>query len=146
MNARFIHPVRCSGDCRFFETLRSLRWLLLAAFRDSISVRSSKVKTRMRPIGCPEMSLNSYQHNLHSCTVYDGSIKSFICPTYLFTAWCRVLLAKLTDLQLVKKFPEFHGTPRSITAFTSARHPSLSWASPIQSIYRHPTSWRGDPS
>jgi len=42
-------------------------------------------------------------------------------------------------LQLVKKFPAFHGTRRFITALTSFRHLSLSWASPIQSIYPHPT-------
>ena len=53
-----------------------------------------------------------------------------------------VLLEKLTGLQLVKKFPEFHGTRRFITALTSAPHLSLSWASPIQSIYPHPTSWK----
>ena len=62
--------------------------------------------------------------------------------TYLLTPWCRVLLEKLTGLQLVKKFPAFHGTPRFITALTSVRHLSLSWASPIQSIYPHSTSWR----
>ena len=62
--------------------------------------------------------------------------------TYLFTPWCRVLLEKLTGLQLVKKFPAFHGTRRFITAPTSIRHLSLSWARPIQSIYPHPTSWR----
>ena len=62
--------------------------------------------------------------------------------TYLLNPWCRVLLEKLTGLQLVKKFPEFHGTLRFITALTIVRHLSLSWASPIQSIYPHPTSWR----
>jgi len=62
--------------------------------------------------------------------------------TYLLTPWCRVLLEKLTGLQLVKKFPAFHGTRKFITALTSVRHLSLSWASPIQSIYPHPTSWR----
>ena len=61
---------------------------------------------------------------------------------YLLTPWCRVLLEKLTSLQLVKKFPSFHGTRRFITALTSVRHLSLSWASPFQSIYPHPTSWR----
>ena len=62
--------------------------------------------------------------------------------TYLLTPWCRVLLEKLTGLQLVKKLPAFHGTRRFITALTSVRHLSLCWASPIQSIYTHPTSWR----
>ena len=62
--------------------------------------------------------------------------------TYLLTPRCRVLLEQLTGLQLVKKFPAFHGTRWFITALTSVRHLSLSWASPIQSIYPHPTSWR----
>ena len=52
------------------------------------------------------------------------------------------IFEKLTGLQLDKKFPEFHGTRRFITALTSVRHLSLSWRSPIQSIYPHPTSWR----
>ena len=46
----------------------------------------------------------------------------------LLTPWCRVLLEQLTGLQLVKKFPTFHGTRRFITALTSVRHLSLSWA------------------
>ena len=62
--------------------------------------------------------------------------------TYLLTPWCRVLLEKLTGLQLVKKFHAFHGTRRFITALICVRHLSLSWASPIQSIYPHPTPWR----
>jgi len=33
---------------------------------------------------------------------------------------------KLTGFQLVNKFSAFHGTKRFITAFTSARHLSLS--------------------
>jgi len=61
---------------------------------------------------------------------------------YLLTPWCRVLLEKLTGLQLVKKFPAFHWTRMFITALTGVRHLSLSWASPFQSIYPHPTSWR----
>jgi len=62
--------------------------------------------------------------------------------TYLLTPRCRVLLGKLTGLQLVKKFPAFHGTRRFITALINVLHLSLSWASPIQSVYPHPTSWR----
>ena len=61
---------------------------------------------------------------------------------YLLTLLCKVFLKKLTGLELVKKFPAIHGTRRFITALTSVRHLSLSWARPIQSIYPHPTSWR----
>ena len=60
----------------------------------------------------------------------------------LLTPWRRNLLEKLTGLQLVKKFPSFYGTRRFITVLTSVRHLSLSWASPTQSVYQHPTSWR----
>ena len=41
-----------------------------------------------------------------------------------------------------QEIPRIHGTRRFITALTSVRHLSLSWASPIQSIYPHPTSCR----
>ena len=67
---------------------------------------------------------------------------TFCTVTYLLTPWCRVLLEKPTGLQLVKKFPTFHGTRRFITVLTSVHHLSLSWANPIQSTYPQPTSWR----
>ena len=75
--------------------------------------------------------------------LFDASMSTY-CLTYLLTysTMCRVILEKLTGLQLVKKFPAFHGTRKFITALTSVRQLSLSWASPIQSIYPHPTSWR----
>jgi len=66
----------------------------------------------------------------------------YVLRVPVLTPWCRVLLEKLTGVQLVKKFPAFHRTLRFITALTSVRHLSLSWANPIQSIYPHPTSWR----
>jgi len=50
--------------------------------------------------------------------------------------WSRVLE------RLVKKLPTFYGTRRFITAFTSARHLSLSWARSIQSIPPLPIYWR----
>ena len=73
---------------------------------------------------------------------YTLTVISLYNQLYLLTPWCRVLLEQPTGLQLVKKFPSFHGTRRFITALTSVRHLSISWASPIQSIYPHPTSWR----
>ena len=60
----------------------------------------------------------------------------------LVYSWSRVILEKLTGFKLVKKLPTFYGTRRFITAFTSARHLSASWANSIQSIPPHPTSWR----
>jgi len=42
------------------------------------------------------------------------------------TACSRIRLEKLTGTQLVKKFLAFYGTRRFITAFTSARHLSIS--------------------
>ena len=73
-----------------------------------------------------------------ACCYY---LLTYLLP-YLLTPWCRVLLEKLTGLQLVKIFPAIHGTQRFITALTSVRHLPLSWASTMQSIYPHPTSWR----
>ena len=78
--------------------------------------------------------------NVLNKTTMSYSILTLL--NYLLTSWCRVLLEQLTGLQLVMKFPAFHGTRRFITAPTSVRHLSLSWASPIQSIYPHPASWR----
>jgi len=52
------------------------------------------------------------------------------------------VLEKLTGSQLVKKCPSFYGIRRFITAFTSARHLSLSWYRSIQFTPPHPISWR----
>jgi hypothetical protein len=100
------------------------------------------------------MFLGCYRFNideLHACSWRPFTAKSWVQlhtslrgATYLLTSRSRVLIEKLTGLQLVKKFPAFYGTRRFITAFTSARYLSLSWASSIQSILRHPTSWRSD--
>jgi hypothetical protein len=63
--------------------------------------------------------------------------------TYLLTPWSRVLLEKLSIPQLINKFPAFYGTRRFITAFTSARHLSLSRARLINSMPPpNSTSWR----
>ena len=74
--------------------------------------------------------------SLNACTRVHFTF--FYISTYLLT----YSILKLTGFQVVKKFPAFYGTRRFITAFTSARHLSLSWASSIQSIPPHPTSWR----
>jgi hypothetical protein len=62
--------------------------------------------------------------------------------TYSLTSCSRALLENVTGSQLARKFPAFYGTPRFITAFTTALHLSLSWARSIQSIPPHPNTWR----
>jgi hypothetical protein len=53
--------------------------------------------------------------------------------TYLLIPWSRVLLGKLTGFQLVKKFSAFCGNQMFITAFTNARHMSVS----MYKVYVH---------
>jgi hypothetical protein len=57
-------------------------------------------------------------HHVLACT--------WPCSRCLTNSMERSFLGKLTGSQLVKKFPSFYGTRRFITAFTSARHLSLS--------------------
>ena len=88
---------------------------------------------------------SEYTHthiHIHTIEWKDIWTKTLHSVIYLLTPWCRVLLEKLTGLQLVKKFPAFNWTRRFITVLTRVRHLSLSWANPIQSTYPHPTSWR----
>jgi len=59
--------------------------------------------------------------------------------TYLLTPWCSPSW-EANWFAASQEIPSFHG--RFITALTSFRHLSLSWVSPIQSIYPRPTSWR----
>jgi len=68
-------------------------------------------------------------------------LKFYISGLVLVTPRNRFLLEKLSDSQPVKKSPTLYGTRRFITAFTSARHLSLSWAQSVQYI-PFPTAWR----
>ena len=101
----------------------------LAAY--GVGVRLLGLRLRIPPGGINKGCVFCYSFRVVSYVQYSNQL----------TPWCRVL-EKLTGLQLVKKFPAFHGTRRFITALTSVRHLSLSWATPIQSIYPHPTPWR----
>jgi hypothetical protein len=52
----------------------------------------------------------------------------------MFTSWNTAFPEKLTGSQLVTKFPAYFEIRRLNTAFTRARHLSLSWARSIQSM------------
>ena len=72
------------------------------------------------------------------------------CPQNMFdtkcdrvTPWITVILEQLLGPRLVKKFPAFYAARRFITAFTTARHLFISWATSIQWTPPPPlTSWR----
>ena len=53
---------------------------------------------------------------------------------YWRTPRSSILLEKATGRRLVRKFCAFYGTRTFIITFTTARHPSLSWARSIQSM------------
>ena len=82
------------------------------------------------------VSLNHCQ-TLLKCTL----LRKFFSQAYLLTSWSRIVLEKLTGFQLVQ-CPALNGSRRFTTAFRNVCHLSLSWASSIQAIPPHPTSWR----
>ena len=72
----------------------------------------------------------------------QGIYLRILLLTYLLTAWCSVLLEKQTVFADSQDIPHISRNPK-VHYRTHKRPPlSLSWASPIQSIYPHPTSWR----
>ena len=101
------------------------------------------LKTRKIGISLNCVNWRCKLHPVHILPVFDVKIWNSYLPTYLITYLLTpcsiVLLAKLTGLQLVKKFSAFYGNRSSITTFTGALHLSLSGASSIQYISPHPT-------
>ena len=101
---------------------------------------------------CLSLSTSAVTVCLGGCRIYmrwngiargqDERVILYKHGQYLLTPWSRVVLEKLIGCQLVKKFPALYGSRRFITAVTSARHLSLFWATSIQSVPSHPTSWR----
>jgi len=83
---------------------------------------------------CPMSMQLSHNFKQWYRTWFKNPLNKHCVFAYLLTPGSRVLLEKLTGFQLVKKFPAFYITLTFITAFTSACHLSLPWASLIQSI------------
>jgi hypothetical protein len=119
------------------------RHCLLCNTKNSCFTKSSLLMFRritLSPMKVPVKIFNFKELSYFSMA--SKSVTNKASVTYLLNAWSTAFLEKLTGYQLVKKFPTFCGTQRIITAFTNARHLSLSWASLIQSMPPHPTSWR----
>ena len=133
----------------------SCQWLTVPRFKTlyprateyvAVERRGGLLQAIMVGVAFRAVRTNTVRHRAalwcRSVDIEIGS-KSLECViSYLLTPCSRVLLEKLTGVQTVKKFPKCYGTRRFITAFTSARHLSLSWASSIHSTLPHPTSWR----
>ena len=83
-----------------------------------------------------------HKEQVQAVTLRELTQQTGLHVAYLITPCSTVLLEKLTGSQPINKFPAFYGSSRFITAFTSARHLSLTWASSIQSIPPHPTLLR----
>jgi hypothetical protein len=63
------------------------------------------------------------------CEIFESRLRDPGVPRSLVTPWS-IVLETLTGFKPVKKFHAFYGTRSFITAFTSARQLSMSWASP----------------
>jgi hypothetical protein len=133
------------GIALLFHDRGTRRWRVVSSTpRPHFTPGKDPVSTVQQSVWAPAAVWKAGKSRRHRYSIPDRpgrsqSIYRLTYPAhtniYLLTAWCRVVLEKLTSLQLVKKFPEFHLTRRFINALTSVRHLSLSWASPLQSTY-----------
>ena len=108
-----------------------------------IILKEKTVKNMFVSSGTGLLTFHSISKVLLDCKLPHCKMQ-IVFMACLLNPWSRVLLEKLTYLQLVRKFPAFYEKQRFITAFTSACHLFLSWASLIQSMLPHPTSWRSE--
>jgi hypothetical protein len=118
---------QAEGDLRGLEN-NLLYWQITGTPpRQAPRLKKEYIYPSTPPVGLHSLFLGER----YSCLIYNIHniyirIYLYYIYTYLLTPWSRVLLEKLTGLQLVKKFPAFYGTRRFITALTSAHHLSLS--------------------
>jgi hypothetical protein len=134
-NSRRAKGTHCRLRCRFH---RCVLWVSDALLFVALRKRFWKMAlglTKTWHFGLREWNLTP-DHSL--CFTEQVALLCFLWNTEshgnavfigrTLTPWSRGLLEKLTVSQLVKKFPAFYRTRRFITAFTRARHLSLSGA------------------
>jgi len=112
----------------FYFTLTTLAWLSQSKMLVSVGIRYAVTVTYSVRNGG-----NLLKYASTSSLSARGEYRAYqsvgiLCVTsvFLLTPWSRVLLEKLTGSQLVKTLLAFFVIRRFITAFTSARHLSLS--------------------
>jgi hypothetical protein len=147
LTARSDARIRKANKPTRFLLILLLSWRIRCALRGTFPKQEGTGGTALSPYTYPVKRTVFRVRSIPKAGLYSQrrlvrSVKaSFSLLTDLLTPRRRVL-QKPTDSQLVKKCPSFYGTRRFITAFTSARHLSLSWERSIQAMYPHPTSWR----
>ena len=80
------------------------------------------------------------KENDNICNTYLLIYLLMYLLTYLLPPWSRVLLEKLIGSQLARNSPHFMEC--EVHYHIHNCHLSLSWATSIQSLASHPTSWR----
>jgi len=97
--------------------------------------RPIRSKEQLQQISVQFHTKNNKHMQLHITLSYG---KFMACQLQLWrltdwlTIWSRALFEKMIVPQIAQKFPALYGTQRSITAFTTAHHLSLSLARSIQ--------------
>jgi hypothetical protein len=98
----------------------AVRWIFLSSF-----LLNATLFFIFQTI-CPTKLLHPPQRYFPRFSKFQHHTKLYAKYKIALTPWSRVLLEKLTGLQLVKIFLAFYETRRFLTALTSARHLSLS--------------------
>ena len=125
----------------------SLTCLLTYLFTHSLTYLLTYLFTHLLVHSLTHLLVHSLTHSLTYLLTYLFTHLLVHSLTHLLT-YFYLLTMQHNPYREVKPFsasqeiPAFYGIRKFITAFTSARHLSLSWASSIQSKPPHPISWR----
>jgi hypothetical protein len=115
--------------CTYYITINMLRSPVFPY--NTWNSRVHKKKSRTWIMSITAVSCSQHRFNFEQVCIDRQTVRTW---AYLLTPWSTVLPEKLKRPELLKKFPAFYGNRRFLTAFTRARHLSLSWARLIQSM------------
>jgi hypothetical protein len=116
-----------------FKEITARRLYKLFGVKGLRSIANSYFHQNHPHPGLPNALISRY--SIKTLYAFPISPTRFVRSAHLLTPWRTVLPEMVTGSQLATKFPLFYGTQRFITAFTRARHLSLSWDKSIQSIF-----------
>ena len=94
------------------------------------------------PMPCWSARYHLSSPQLQKKAVWDFNLLQFFNFRIVYLTYSMEQSLRSEPPRLVKNFHAFYGTRMFITAFTSVRHLSLSWARSIQFMSPHSSSWR----